>query len=165
MGDKYENIFEEFSSLKENHKNLKNNLSSKLRDLKSDLDEWKNQEANTTIIHIDPHKVNYNRKQRSHSSSSNETKKSSSRILVSSSSTLSLEEKLIKLRKELPELHANDKVLVKFPHNGWYYHSTIKENMGDYKYKINASLNDSFQVYREDIIQTTQNNTNLNFQV
>lgn len=65
---------------------------------------------------------------------------------------LSVQQKLIKLRKKLPQLEVGEEVLARWPDDGWYYRSIVKEYLGDYKYKVEDSLRDCEVLYREDII-------------
>jgi hypothetical protein len=93
------------------------------------------------IIQINPNKV------------AKSVTPSQSRPKSRSHSSMNFDQKLLKLRKDLPELKIGDEVLAKFPANGWYYRSSVKDYLGDYKYKINTGLNESVEVFREDIIK------------
>jgi hypothetical protein len=77
---------------------------------------------------------------------------------------LSGDQKLLKLRMELPQLSVGEEVLAKWPDDGWYYRSIIKEYLGDYKYKVEDSLRDSEIVYREDLLSDI-NDSSLTFDV
>lgn len=74
------------------------------------------------------------------------------------------DQKIIKLRMELPQLNVGEEVLAKWPDDGWYYRSIIKEYLGDYKYKVEDSLRDSEIVYREDLLSDI-NDSSLTFDV
>lgn len=141
LAEKYETINNEFTNLKEDHKDLRSNLGGKLRVLKHDFEEWKNQEP--TII-----KINANNKI---SKTSPQTSKPGHQ-----SSSMNLEKKILKLRSDLPQLTEGEPVLAKWPENGWYYHSSINEYIDDYKYDIRGDEGQQVEVYREDIIPTHQ---------
>lgn len=138
LNDKYDMIHDEFSNLKENHRDLKNQLDGKLRVLKNDFDEFKNQEPKVIQIH---------------SKSLNTQRPKSSKPHPS----MNLEQKLIKLRTDLPHLEEDDSVLAKWPDNGWYYHGHVDKYLGDFKYLISGNSRETREVYREDIIQTNLN--------
>ena len=36
--------------------------------------------------------------------------------------------------------------------DGWYYRSIVKDNLGNYKYRIEDSLKDTEELFREDIL-------------
>ena len=65
---------------------------------------------------------------------------------------MNLEQKIIKLRKELPHVLEGECVIAKWPQNGWYYQSFISKYLGDYKYRIKAVSGQKTEVYREDIL-------------
>lgn len=135
---KYEAINEEFANLKKTNKSLQSSLGNKLRNLTTDFEEWKTQEP-TIIIHPD-RIINpvVKEKQKPHPS-------------------LNLEQKLIRLRSELPHLMEAEPCVARWPQNGWYYKSTIKRYLGDYRYKIIGENGESTEVYREDLIQENVN--------
>ena len=136
---KYEAINAEFSNIKETHKNLQSSLGSKLRNLTTDFEEWKNQEPKI-VIH--PNKIlnpkNEKVKQKPHPS-------------------LNLEQKIVRLRSELPHLIENEPCVARWPQNGWYYKSTVKRYLGDFKYRIIGESGETVDIYREDLIQENIN--------
>ena len=134
LDDKYDQIHDEFSNLKENHQELKNQLGGRLRVLKNDFDEFKNQEPK--VVQIRSHKISQKSKPQA---------------------SMNLEQKIIKLRTDLPHLDEDDSVLAKWPDNGWYYHAHVDKYLGDYKYLISGNSREKREIYREDIIQTNLN--------
>ena len=137
LDDKYQAINNEFSNLKVTNRELKSSLGGKLRNLRNDFDEWKNQEP--IIIKNKPNKaLNDTQKPKIHPS-------------------LNLEQKLIKLRTDLPHLTEGEHVLAKWPANGWYYHSTVYRYLGDFKYKITGTERETTESYREDLISLNLN--------
>ena len=59
----------------------------------------------------------------------------------------------INMRKSLQTLKVGDEVLAKWPDDCLYYPSVIKENMGDYQYKVENNLRAVKIIYREDLIK------------
>lgn len=62
-------------------------------------------------------------------------------------------DKFISLRKNLPSLKNSEQVLAKWPDDCWYYPSTVKDYIGDYKYKIENNLRAVKIILREDLIK------------
>lgn len=81
--------------------------------------------------------------------------------------TLTVAEKIIKIRHELHELQIGEEVLAKWPDDGWYYKSIVKENLGVCKYRLEDSNHDSECMYRDDIISNDNDarDTDASFEV
>lgn len=68
-------------------------------------------------------------------------------------------------RLELSPLKIGDRVLARWPDDGWYYPSIIRDNKGGNGiYRVENKLGAIKFIYREDLIRQTSNNQN-NFQV
>lgn len=65
---------------------------------------------------------------------------------------LTPEQKILKLRRELPPLQPGEEVLARWPDDGWYYRSVIKEHLGNFRYRIEDGLRDEEEMERENII-------------
>jgi hypothetical protein len=65
---------------------------------------------------------------------------------------LSVSEKLIKLRRELPQIEIGEEVIAKWCDDGWYYRSIVKDYLGDGRYLIEDANHDVEEIDRDDII-------------
>lgn len=71
-------------------------------------------------------------------------------------------EKFLDMRKQLPVLRRGQRVLAKWPDDGWYYPSEIKDKVGECCYKVENNLKSIKLIYREDLIlQAPENQTNF----
>lgn len=153
-------MYEELLYLRKKHKNLRYDLEGKFTVLRHDFDEWKKQEP--PVLFPDPNKFIYEEKGIQVTSPKiqhviHSPKKVEPNVLYVKSPSppakeLTIQEKLLKLRAELPELKIGEEVLAKWPDDGWYYRSIVKENLGDCKYQVEDSLRDMEQIYREDLL-------------
>jgi hypothetical protein len=75
--------------------------------------------------------------------------------------TLTIEEELEQMRVRLPELTVGEEVLGKWSDDGWYYRSLVKQNCGNYKYKIEDVNKVSLEINREDIISESDAENNV----
>jgi hypothetical protein len=143
-------MYEELLTLRKKQKSYKSDLDGKFKVLRQDFDEWKKQEPPVILPNPNLYIYQENKDKIVENVRLNE--------LVVKPATppqqrdLSVDEKLLKLRQELPQLRTGEEVLAKWPDDGWYYRSIVKEYLGDYKYQVEDSLRDCEQVYREDII-------------
>lgn len=180
LDDKYQDVHEELSKIKDTQKKIKHDLNGKLKLLRNDFEEWKNQEPTILIpdpnkyihivdttkdkkpvkhepkIHIIENSASPKPQLRSPSPSRSPVRvvsaQSSIRRSPSPRRELTVNEKMLKLRFELPRLNIGEEVLAKWPDDGWYYRSIVKEDLGDCKYQVEDSLRDVEQMFREDII-------------
>ena len=74
---------------------------------------------------------------------------------------LSIYEELEQMRVRLPELSIGEEVLAKWSDDGWYYRSLVKQNCGNYKYKIEDVNKVSLELSREDIISESDAENNI----
>lgn len=87
------------------------------------------------------------------SHSLNSSNASSSTKTVEKIIEMSYEHLVAGLRRKLSNLEIGERVLAKYPEDGWYYHSTIVEGLGDGKYRIDSDNSSDYQViFREDLI-------------
>ena len=78
---------------------------------------------------------------------------------------LTVQEKIMLLRNNLPRLHVGEEVLARWPDDGWYYRSIVKETLGDYEYKVEDSLKDVETLPRDDIISEAHDGANDLFEI
>lgn len=142
-------MYEELLTLRKKQKSYKSDLDGKFKVLRQDFDEWKKQEPPVILPNPNLYIYQENKDKIVENVRLNE-------LVVKSPPTpqrdLSVDEKLLKLRQDLPQLRTGEEVLAKWPDDGWYYRSIVKEYLGDYKYQVEDSLRDCEQIYREDII-------------
>ncbi len=153
-------MFEEFSRLRKNHKSIKDNLSDELKKLKQEFTDFKSREPQ--VINLNAAEIVEKLTQNITEASQNNKQlivhlkdDSVSRASIAATPTIddSNVNKMEKFIKSLPQLYSGQEVLVRWPDDGWYYVSIIKENLGNgYQYKIEDSLGEIEIVNREDII-------------
>lgn len=165
MDKKYQKMYEEFFKLRKNHKTTKENLSDELKKLQKDFNDFKTREPqiidlnSNDSVHlisktiIDAISSNKQPIVHTKTSSSNQTESEKVSTFNEPSATKSTDS----FSKNLSELQPGQKVLVRWPDDGWYYYSVIKENLGNNKYKIEDSLTDIEIAKREDIISDRDN--------
>ncbi len=173
LDQKYQKMYDELLHLRKKNKDLKLNLESKLKVLKKDFDDWKSQEPPIILPDSNIYTFNLDKidmKKSTKSTLKEETDKNNinfttfesiptnhpeqqKRIHESSKQTeLSLQQKLIKIANELPELREGEEVLARWPDDGWYYRSIVKKKLNECKYQLEDSLKDIEIVSREDIL-------------
>lgn len=144
--------------LRKKQKTYKSDLEGKFKVLRNDFDEWRKQEP--PVVLPNPNLYVYQ--------SARDGDKASKPMVKSpppsSQREPSIDEKILRLRAELPELKRGEEVLAKWPDDGWYYRSIVKDYLGSYKYQVEDSLRDIEQIYREDIISEL-NDTSDTFEV
>jgi hypothetical protein len=163
-------MYDELLYIRKKNKSLKSDLEGKFKVLRQDFDEWKAQEP--PVILPDPNKYIYQSDQKLEKKKRSKKNKNEEKIIETikeensiiqpnvlitkppsqTQTELTLEQKLRKLGKELPELNEGEEVLAKWPDDGWYYRSIVKKNVGDNKYQVEDSLKDIEIIKREDII-------------
>jgi hypothetical protein len=138
-------MYDELQIIRKKQKNYKSDLDGKFKVLRKDFDEWRKQEPPTILpnpnvyIYQDQKDVRVNEPiVKSPPPSQREPQ--------------TIEQKLLKLRSDLPKLRIGEEVLAKWPDDGWYYRSIVKDDLGNNKYQVEDSLRDMEQIYREDII-------------
>lgn len=139
-------MYDELVQLRKKQKNYKSDLEGKFKVLRQDFDEWRKQEPPVVLPNPNLHLYE---KARDESSSKKVVMKSPPSSQRDASTT---EQKIAKLRADLPELRPGEEVLAKWPDDGWYYRSIVKEYLGKYRYQVEDSLRDVEQIYREDIV-------------
>jgi hypothetical protein len=124
--------------LRKKQKKYKTQLNGKFKEFRKEMDDRKREEDSA--------------KREQKQTSTDDTDKSD---VVKQPKTESEDDDLLKLRKDLPKLTNSEKVLAKWPDDGWYYSSTVKESLGNHKYRVEDDLGDREDIYREDIIKTS----------
>ena len=180
LDKKYQKMFEEFSRLRKNHKSIKDNLSGELKKLKQEFTDFKSREPQ--VINLNAAEIvekltqniteaNQNNKQLIvHVRDDSVSQATPTTTTAASATTGNLADadgssEMEKFKKSLPQLNSGQEVLVRWPDDGWYYLSVIKENLGNhYQYKIEDSLRDIEIVSRQDII-SDEDNANDYFEV
>ena len=72
------------------------------------------------------------------------------------------ENKFISMRNGLSKLKVGDRVLTRWPDDGWYYPSVVRGLGDNGRYKVENKLGAVKYVYREDMIhQTSANQADL----
>lgn len=154
-------MHEELVSMKNKQKTYKKDLDGKFKVLRNDFEEWKKQEP--PVILPNPNLFLYqDNQQQEQQKVVSGNKRNSPKVVAddivviksppSPKVELSVEEKLLKLRRDLPKLEVGEEVLAKWPDDGWYYRSIVKDYLGNCKYVVEDSLRDTEQIYREDLI-------------
>lgn len=146
LDDKYQRMYDELVLLRKKQKNYKSDLEGKFKVLRNDFDEWRKQEPPVVLPNPNLHLYE---KARDESSSKKVVVTSPPSSQRDASTT---EQKIAKLRADLPELRPGEEVLAKWPDDGWYYRSIVKDYLGKYRYQVEDSLRDVEQIYREDIV-------------
>jgi hypothetical protein len=160
LAETYQKVHDELDDLKKRQTKAKKELSTKLKILRKDFDEWRHNEIPTK----------FNSKANNPKESDDDSQHFNFEKSNSNSKALKEEKEekdesanaiLRKLRKELPQIAVGEEVLARWPDDGWYYRSIVKEyeNEEDYRYKIEDYLKDVISVYREDIISVEDNNS------
>lgn len=173
-------MYEEFSRLRKSHKSINDNLTSEIKQLKRELDELKSREPQV----IDLNLTELEEKLAQKINEANERNKQlivhvkdNTRVKESSTSPIGAKEKKTKKKssaekkstdslkeKNLPELRSGEQVLVRWPDDGWYYLSVVKENLGKNWYEIEDTIGQITRVARQDIIHR-DDDTNDTFEV
>src|SRR5690349_20840931 len=141
LDTKYAELYEEMKRLKKYQKKYGHAEVDTLRSQMHELEEsW---QRNMQELHLtrEPTNVKASRRRSSTSKSPTDANK-----------PLTIVDKMYQLRRELGQLSVGEHVLAKWPDDGWYYKSVVKEYLGDCKYKLEDSIRDVEDIYREDII-------------
>lgn len=157
LDEKYNKMYEELLRDKENQKLEKMSLKKEMKALKKHMKDIINEKNTKTISNyskvIDEDKNDVKEENSDREEVNHEKYNSQSELgLVKQSKTLSIAEQLDHMRRTLPELNVGDEVLAKWPDDGWYYKSLVKQNCGHYRYKIEDINKVSLEINREDII-------------
>lgn len=71
-------------------------------------------------------------------------------------------ERFLTMRRELGKLKTGDRVLARWPDDGWYYPSVVRDSkstrLAEGQYKVENKLGAVKLVYREDLIQQIPSN-------
>ena len=161
-------MFDEFVKLRRNHKKLKENLSEQIVVIRKEFEDWQHEEPKFIKIEVPAEKVRKQKRPKVTKilSSVSTSPMPQTTVITTASSPMpqkvtkssesfvevSLNEMLIALRQSLSRLKVGEEILAKWPDDGWYYRSVITEYLGDARYRIEDSINDSEVLYREDII-------------
>jgi hypothetical protein len=149
-------MYKEMTSLEKNHQLLKTDLNEKFESIRNELSELEKREVQ--VVLPDPKHVS-RAKSASKVREDSDKEKSEPKEKEKRRPENGLDAKIHKLRKRLPVLKPGEEVLAKWEDDGWYYRSIVKESLGNYLYKIEDSLKDNEQIYREDIISEIDDST------
>ena len=158
LDEKYQEMYKELLELKKKQRDMKAKMGGKFEVLRNDFDEWTKQEPPT--ISADPSQLIYTKTAKSKSESALKLNRNSpppnrnrtEEHKAPKNQTKTIEEQLLKIRKQLRELDDGEEVLAKWSDDGWYYRSITVESLGDYKYRVEDSLKNNEEIYREDIL-------------
>lgn len=148
---------EELRSLKKEQKDYKADLEGKLKVLRRDVKQMSEKE--TSVVVLPP---------QSPATTIIEPRTTQTQIVTSpprSSRDLTVDEKILQLRAELPRVNLGEEVLAKWSDDGWYYRSIVRDNLGQNKYQVEDSLRDTEQIYREDIVSGVNMTSDESFEV
>ncbi|RMZ93526.1 hypothetical protein BpHYR1_048152, partial [Brachionus plicatilis] len=130
ISEKCDKMFNELSSIKKSQRQLKDEMEGKLKLLRIDFEEWKNQEPPVLIpnpnifVYVKNKKTERNLVQGIPlGSKPNEVYE----LVPKPEPELTEKEKILKLRSELPEIKVGEEVLAKWPDDGWYYRSIVTD--------------------------------------
>lgn len=141
---------EELRSLKKEQKDHKADLEGKLKVLRRDMKHLSEKETSVVVLPPQsPPSTVETLKHHHHHHNRNDLMKVAT---PTGTRELTVDEKILQLRAELPRVSLGEEVLAKWSDDGWYYRSIVKDELGNFKYQVEDSLRDTEQIYREDIV-------------
>ena len=157
-------MYEELLKEKENQKQEKQNLQKEIKSLRKHIKRLmiENQTSNKNVeIQTNAQPVEVVDFKHDEPPKFDTSSVSNQGSFLKPKKTLTLTEELENFRRRLPELTIGEEVMAKWSDDGWYYRSLVKQNCGNFKYKIEDVNKVLIEMSREDIISESDAENNI----